>query len=327
MIGRQLDRLLPPDRQSEVSDLLKKIKAGDRVENYETVRLTKDGRAINVSLTVSPITDLNGRVVAASTIGRDITKTKAAEEESHRLLVETERANAELHKMDRVKDEFLSIMTHDLKSPLVAVLGYSDMMLGGMGGQLNEKHRAFVDTIKRQGQHLQSMIDGLLDYTRTEFGKLVLKREDFNLNNLVLEAIKAFTPEAEQRKITLDFSLPAEQITVSADQRMIDEVVTNLLSNSLKYSSEGGRVTVTLSRGEKEALFRISDTGKGIAPDNIGRVFDKFFMIEENAAREKRSLGLGLYIAKKFIEAHKGHLSAESPGEGKGTTFSFTLPL
>jgi signal transduction histidine kinase len=243
------------------------------------------------------------------------------------LIIETKRANAELQKMDKVKDEFLSIMTHDLKSPLVAVLGYSEMLLGGLGGQLGEKQRSFIETIKNQGWHLQSMIDGLLDYTRAEFGTLSPKQENFSLNNLVMEEIKAFLPEANQRKISLEYSPPADQVMITADEKMIDEVITNLLSNALKYSAEGGRATVSLGRGDGSVFFRVSDAGKGIAPDKIGRVFDKYFMVQEETAREKRSLGLGLYIAKKFIEAHHGTITVESPGEGKGTTFSFTLPL
>jgi PAS domain S-box-containing protein len=306
MIGRVVDRLLPPDRPNEVKDILKRIKKGERVEHYETLRLTKDGRTIDMSLTVSPIKGESGRIIGASTIGRDISKAK---------------------QMDKVKDEFLSIMAHDLKSPLIAVLGYSDMMIGGLGGQLTEKQRSFVEVIRRQGEQLQSMIDSLLDYTRAEFGKLVLNLENINLDNLVVESIKAFTPEAAQSKITLDFAPPADQITVAADKNMINQVINNLLANALKYTPEGGKVAISLNRKGSEAVFAVSDNGRGIAPDKIGRIFDKFFMVEGKTAREKRSLGLGLYIAKKFIEAHHGRISAESAGEGKGTTFSFTLPL
>lgn len=327
MIGRPLDQFLPPDRPNEIRDILERIKKGERIEHYETKRLTKDGRTIDMSLTISPISDESGRIIGASTIGRDITKTKIAEAELHRLLDETQRANAELQKMDRLKDEFISIMTHDLKSPLVAVLGYSEMMLGGLGGQLTDKQRSFVEIIKTQGGELQSLIDSLLDYTRAEFGKLTLHPEDLNLNNLIIEAIKAFTPEASRGKIALEYAPPEGRITVAADKSMINQVVANLLANALKYTPAGGKIAISLGRKENEAVFTVSDNGQGIAPGKIGRVFDKFFMVEGRAAREKKSLGLGLYIARKFIEAHHGRISAESPGEGQGTTFSFTLPI
>ncbi len=326
MIGQPLDRLLPADRSAEIRDILVRIKKGERLEHYETKRLTKDGRTIDISLTVSPVIDDDGRIIGASTIGRDVTKEKIAEAEMRGLLEETRRTNAELQRMDGIKDEFLSIMTHDLKSPLVSILGYSDMLLGGMTGPLAEKQAAFLGIVKQQAAQMQAMIDTLLDYTRAEFGKLVVKPESVDLSGLAAEQVRAFGPEARRRQIAVLYE-PAGPLVVTADKNMLTEVVANLIGNALKYTPDGGRVAVSLERKGGEAVLAVKDNGRGLAPDKIARVFDKFFVVEEKEAREKRSLGLGLYISKKFIEANHGRIWAQSLGLGQGAAFAFALPL
>lgn len=326
ILGQPLDRALPTDRPTEVQNILVRIKRGERIEHFETKRLTKDGRTIDLSLTVSPVIDEEGRIIGASTIGHDITRQKIAEEEMRGLLKETRRANAELRRMDQVKDEFLSIMTHDLKSPLVSILGYSDMLLGGMAGPLTEQQKNFLGTVKQQAAQVQGMIDSLLDYTRAEFGKLVIKQESVDLNSLAEDQIKAFGPEARRRQIMLQYA-PAGPLVVSADRSMLTEVVSNLIANALKYTQDGGKIAVTLERKGSEAVFGVADNGRGLAPDKTPRVFDKFFVVEEKEAREKKSLGLGLYIARKFIEANHGRIWAQSLGLGQGSVFSFVLPI
>jgi signal transduction histidine kinase len=171
------------------------------------------------------------------------------------------------------------------------------------------------------------MIDTILDYTRIEFGKIKVNPEKFSLNALLNEMVAAIKVEAEKKQIALTCSLPETGIELEADRSMIDRVINNLVGNSIKYTPDGGKVNVNLELGEGRVRITVSDSGIGIDPQHLNQIFDKFFMVSSTGAREKRSLGLGLSIAKNFVQAHQGKIWAESEGLGKGSRFIVELPL
>jgi signal transduction histidine kinase len=242
------------------------------------------------------------------------------------LLEETQRANEELKRIDRTKDEFLSIVTHDLKTPLVSVLGYVGLLLDERGGKLSGKQRIYLQNIKRQSDKVQTMVDSILDYTRVELGKIKIAPEEFSINSQIFELLEDIMPQADQKKIAVEADLPPEQIMVNADKGMIGRVIANLLGNAIQYTPQGGKIEISLRREDDFVQLKVRDNGIGIPPEHIPRLFDKFFVVEQAKARERRSLGLGLHISKEFIQAHGGEIRVESPGKGKGSTFIFTLP-
>lgn len=255
---------------------------------------------------------------------------KRDEEEKSRMkfmIDELQKANDKLKKMDKTKDEFLSIVTHDLKTPLVSIYGYTGVLQDGLAGEVTEKQQSILAIIKRQSKALEEMIDSILDFTRMEFAKITLNREQFSINSLIAALMEEIKPCADQKKISLDMKLPGEDIVCYFDKRMINRVVTNLISNAIKYTPEEGKMAVSLDKDGNLVRISVKDDGIGIKKDYLPQIFGKFFMVDKVKAGEKKSLGLGLHIAKSFIEAHRGKIWAESEGEGKGTKFIVELPL
>ncbi len=286
--------------------------------------LRKDGSVFYADVNSAPVT-LAGKTYLLG-IFRDITERKRLEQEVEKLLQETWNANKELKKIDTLKDEFLSIVTHDLKTPLISLLGYAGILLDGLAGELNQKQKEHLSTIKRQGQALDGLIDTILDYTRVEFGKLTANPEEFILDKMIIEIIGDIKPQADQKRIVLTVNLPPGEIMLKCDQGMIRRVMANLVGNAIKYTQEEGKVMVNVSREGSKVRIVVQDNGRGIAPENLPKLFDKFFVVSAKEARAKRSLGLGLYIAKTFAELNGGKLGVESEGEGKGSRFILELP-
>lgn len=236
-------------------------------------------------------------------------------------------ANIKLQKMDETKDEFLSLVTHDLKNPIFSMLSFTDILLDGLAGEIKPEQREHLKAIKRQGKMMTNMVDSLLDYTRLEFGKQAIEKEEFDLNKLLLQEVEEFKPLADHNRQELSLDLPQDLIAVKADKAMIRRVISNLIGNALKYTQEKGSIKVKLTRIGNKAQIAVRDNGKGISREYLDRIFDKFYMISEHQAHEKRSLGLGLYISKMFMEANRGTIRAESEGEGEGSTLIIELPL
>lgn len=297
---------------------------GREVAPYEVEFIKKSGEILPIEINAAPIRK-RGRIVGDFVILRDITERKRSEARIARLLEETQKANEKLKEMDKVKDEFLSIVTHDLKTPLTSALGYVTLLLTDREGNLSQKQKRYLETVERQCDRLQEMINSILDFTRAEFGKIKVNAEAYSLNTQVMELVEAVKPEADQKKLDLELSLPDEDVEVKADRGMIGRVIANFLSNAVKYTPEGGKVSVDLKRQGDGVRFAVEDNGIGILAEHVPKLFDKFFVVDQARAREKRSLGLGLHISKEFVEAHGGHIGADSRGKGKGARFYFTL--
>jgi signal transduction histidine kinase len=237
------------------------------------------------------------------------------------------KALKKLERIDRSKDEFLSIVTHDLKSPLTSVLGYADILLRGREGPLSENQLRDIGIIKKQGGVLLSLIDTILDYSRAEFGKLIVNKEEVPLVANVRQLLEQVKAEADEKNLSVKAELPAEEIKIKADKIMIDRVIANLLANAIKYTQDKGEIALSVSRRADAVRVSVKDTGRGVAKDKLANLFEKFYLIDTEGARKDRSLGLGLYIARTFVEAHGGKIEAESAGPGQGATFTFTLPI
>jgi hypothetical protein len=250
-----------------------------------------------------------------------------AEQRAAVMLEETRKANEELMKTDKAKDEFLSVVTHDLEMPLVSVLGYADVLHDGIVGEVNEKQKSALEVIKKHGKILQNMIESILDYTKLTFEKVRVESDLYSINSQIIEIAHDFRLQFDRKKIRLDMDLPSVDVMIRADRGMLRRVIANLLENAFRYTPEGGRVVVILQKERDFVRITVEDNGVGIAPKKLSRVFEKFYIVKDEEARLSRRLGLGLYIAKQFVEAHGGKVWAESEGEGKGSKFIFTLPV
>jgi PAS domain S-box-containing protein len=244
----------------------------------------------------------------------------------HARLYEVERrARRQAEEANRVKDEFLALVSHELRSPLNAILGYAAMLRYGRLDNQNIRHAA--DVIDRSGKAQAQLIDDLLDTARIISGKLRLELGPVDLVSVIEQAVQTIHPAADAKEISLETDLPSEIGQITGDPARLQQVVWNLLSNAVKFTSQGGRVEARLERVDPYIVITVSDTGKGISPDFLPYVFDRFRQADASSARRYGGLGLGLSLVKYLVELHGGTIEAASAGEGQGATFKVTLPV
>jgi len=230
----------------------------------------------------------------------------------------------EAKKMDIAKDEFLAMITHELKTPLVPIQGYSDILLGEHLGKLNDKQKERIQIIKSSSESLLSIISDLLDAQKLELGQLSMKISNTNIKETVDKAIESLKPEAEEKNIKIKSNLV--DFTINHDQERIRQVMTNLIKNSLVATeSNTGKIEISMEDLPSEIKISIKDNGIGIPQDKQKDLFKKFYQVDATLTRERGGSGLGLSICKGIIESHKGDMSMESV-PNQGATFSFTIP-
>jgi PAS domain S-box-containing protein len=322
VIGKPVTILIPSERLDEEPKILERIRRGERIEHYETIRQRKDGSLIDISLTVSPIKDANGKIIGASKIGRDITQQKQAERE-------LERAHHEAVAASRAKDDFLAALSHELRTPLNPVLLLASE--SAEDPELPSEIRAQFTTIRNNVELEARLIDDLLDITRISHNKLSLNLGWLDVHAVLKEAIATVRAELDQKRISLTLQLEEKPCALKGDAVRLQQVFWNVLKNAVKFNSEGGRITVQTSviEGEKIAV-KIIDTGIGLTPGEMSRIFNAFSQGDHAGnvdAHRFGGLGLGLTISRMLVELHAGTIQAASAGREQGATFIIELPL
>jgi PAS domain S-box-containing protein len=479
VVGKTVSMLIPPDHQDDFPIIMERLRRGERIEQYETVRLCKDGRRVDVALTVSPIRAPDGKIQGASKIARDITSRKRAEEtlrkqsdrlrllweaaavllsaddpdvmlrtlfgkigphlgvdayfnhvvnesgdalrlsssagvsdESLRLLTHLELGDgligsAALHRRsfrashiqqsddanmqalkllglracacnpllagDRLlgtlsfatrvkdafdddevafietvchyvtvacerlrllnelressmrKDEFLAMLAHELRNPL-APIRTAVQVLHVKGSPMPDARwsRAVID---RQLQHLTRLVDDLLDISRITRNKLVLQRSPIELAEVITAAVESSRPLIEQSGHELTVALTSEPVYIDGDPVRLSQVFQNLLNNAAKYTERGGRISLIAERQDDSVVVRVKDTGVGIPPDTLPRLFEMFYQADRSLERAQSGLGVGLTLVRRLVDAHGGRVEARSEGVGKGSEFIVRLPM
>jgi signal transduction histidine kinase len=245
-----------------------------------------------------------------------------------------ERANQELRKIDAMKSEFVSVASHELRTPLAAIKNAVQLMLSGKTGEINENQAKFLSMAERNINRLTNILNDLLNLSRIESGKIELKFEKVALERVLELTASSLKPQADVKSIQIELEVPEQLPTVYADQEKIEQILTNLIGNSIKFTPEGGKILITakLFLKEREGAYgdfvavSVKDTGIGIPPEHLESIFEKFHQVESSLHRSVSGTGLGLAITKGLVEAHQGKISVESE-VGKGSTFTFTLPI
>ncbi len=317
-VGRSITLIIPPDRLDEEQEILARLSRGERIEHYETVRVARDGRRLDVSLTVSPIRDAEGRVIGASKIARDVTERKRVEQE-------LEAAAAALREADRHKDEFLALLAHELRNPLAPLrAGLQVMRMAAGDAALVARTRDMMD---RQLSHMVRLIDDLLDISRVSRNKMELRRSRVLLADVVSSAVETARPVLEAAGHELTVSLPAEPVHLDADLTRLAQVFGNLLHNSSKYTERGGHIWLTATLDGELLVVAVRDNGIGIPAAAFPSIFDMFSQVDRSTERSSGGLGIGLALVKGLVEMHGGSVEASSPGPGGGSTFTVRLPV
>jgi PAS domain S-box-containing protein len=324
IIGRPVATLFPPERRGEESQVLERIKKGERISHYETVRRRKDGTDVEVSLTASPILSRGGRIIGVSKTARDITWRKRAEAERERLLARERDARSEAEEANRLKDEFLATISHELRSPLNAILGWARLLSDSKVRE--EQLERALEIIDRNAQAQARLIEDLLDVSRIVSGKLSVQMRPVTLNTTTQGVVADMRPAAAAKGINLRL-IEDDEIMLLGDADRLQQVVWNLISNAVKFTPEGGRIDISLTRVGESAELLVRDTGRGISPEFLPYVFDRFRQATRTDARSRAGLGLGLTIVRYIVEAHGGSVTAESAGVGLGATFTCKIPL
>src|SRR3984957_2681918 len=339
MIGTSIMRLIPTDRLEEETEILARIRRGERSDHFETVRLAKDGRRLHLSMTISPIMDASGHVIGASKVARDISERKKAEEALNKAMEEAEVANRErLQLLDserearsqaeqasRMKDEFLATLSHELRTPLNAVLGWANILRHG--NLQGEELKQGLDIIERNARVQAQIIEDLLDMSRIISGKVRLDVQWIELSAVLNESIETLRSTAQAKGVHLRASLDPFARPISGDPSRLQQVFWNLLNNAIKFTPKDGKVEVLLKHANTEVQVSVIDTGEGIAPEFLPYIFDRFQQGDASTTRRHGGLGLGLAIVKQLVELHGGKVRVQSDGLGKGATFSVHLPL
>jgi signal transduction histidine kinase len=257
---------------------------------------------------------------------RSVRKEVEQREELERLTQELTRKNAELDQLSKFKSQLLSLASHQIKSPLAAIKGFISLLGQGMYGPVTPEQRTTLDKVRRSADELIGLIDTLLDLRKVDEGKMDYQFTRTNLVPLVADVVGGLDPLAREKKLDLSFATALKECWVSADAEKLTQVVRNLVDNAIKYTP-AGYVHVTLATSARGVIVTVKDSGLGMSPETLAVVFEEFTRDERVKKQMIRGTGLGLYIAKKIAEAHRGTVSAESEGEGKGSAFKLLLPL
>jgi signal transduction histidine kinase/CheY-like chemotaxis protein len=272
---------------------------------------------------VTPIRDEGGRVTKLLSISRDISEQKRADEERNQLLAREREARSDAERATHMKDEFLATLSHELRTPLNSIVGWVGVL---KQDQSRETLRKAIDVIDRNSRRQAQMIDDLLDVSRIVSGKLPLDVRRVNLTAVVEEAVTSAQPAAVAKGVHLTTVYDAP-VDIHGDPVRLQQVVWNLVSNAIKFTSREGTVHVAVRSVDGEAHIEIGDSGQGIAPELLPHIFDRFLQGDSSSTRRHGGLGLGLAIVKNLSEMHGGSVMASSAGVGRGATFTVRLPL
>jgi PAS domain S-box-containing protein len=330
IIGQSINRLLPPDRQDEEGLILGRIMKGERIEHYETIRLTKDGRPVDVSLTVSPVYDASNQLIGVSKISRDITERKKAEAElrraqkqleNHAIELETQVAErtAKLRETIGELEAFSYSVSHDMRSPLRAMQGYSDALTEEYGGKLDDTARDYLNRIKRAASRMDLLIQDVLAYSRVAQGDVPLRAVD--LESVVRDAIQNYPSlQPENARIIVHGPLPK----VIGHEAYLTQAVSNILTNGVKFVARGTFPEIHIGAEREGEFVRVyfRDNGIGIAPEHRQHIFQIFGRVYSE--KQYEGTGIGLAIAKKAAERMGGTIGVTSE-LGRGSCFYLLL--
>ncbi|HEY8563091.1 MAG TPA: ATP-binding protein [Pyrinomonadaceae bacterium] len=319
-----LEVVHPDDRQNLIDTFVESQKNGTEYDVEYRV-IYSDANIHWLSTRGKTYLDAEGNPASMMGVVRLITDRKNADEELSRVYARERKARDEAEEANRTKDYFLALVSHELRSPLNAILGWTKILL--TKDVNDETRRNALQTIERSAMSQAKLIGDLVDSSRIASGKLRLEMRPMNIFDAVQTVYNSQKPTAEARKINLTFEYNTEEASVFGDLVRLQQVFTNLLTNALKFTPEGGNIHLNLSAGDGKVVISLKDDGQGINPETLPHIFRQFSQGDQTISRDQAGLGLGLSIVKTLVEKHEGAVTAYSEGTGRGATFTVTLPL
>ncbi|AKB31084.1 hypothetical protein MSSIH_0394 [Methanosarcina siciliae HI350] len=309
-----LELLLPDGRKKALSEIMKVRKTGST--RKETRMIRSDGTVIFTDISASLLQAQDNSIQA---VGRDISDRVRVEAAMLSARIEAETAS-------RTKSEFLANMSHELRTPLNSIIGFSDVLIERIFGELNGKQLKYVKNISASGKHLLGLINEILDLSKVEAGKMELHYSEFTVDSVFEEVKATLSPLAQAKSLEIDLEVEPDLREIKADRDRLIQILYNLVSNAIKFTPKGGRVSVYCKKRGSRAHFSVTDTGIGISPEDQKKLFWPFTQIDSSCAREYCGAGLGLALVKELVKLHSGTIRVESE-VGKGSSFTFELPV
>jgi len=324
LLGRAPADLAAPESRTRVANRAEQLnEIGQSVAAAPEEWLRVDGSRVPVEATAALVPWRGDRGILV--ILRDVSERKRAEEEKSQLLASERSARSAAERASRMKDEFLATLSHELRTPLTAILGWAQILTSG---RANEAETAqALETIERNARAQTKLVEDLLDMSSIISGKLRLDMQRLAPISFVEAAVKTIQPVADAKEIEMLKTLDPNAGLLRGDANRLQQVVWNLLTNAVKFTPKGGTVAITLKRVGSHVEIVVSDNGSGISADFIPYVFDRFRQADSSIRRKHSGLGLGLAIVKQLVELHGGSVRVQSEGEGKGATFTVSLPV
>jgi len=310
MTGKPVESIVPLNMRDDVNLLCERVKQGGAVENFETLFMRKGEEAFHVSVAASPVVDAHEKIRGVAFIIRDITERVQAERK--------------LKESMETKARFTSMVSHELRTPLTAMRESISVVLDELTGPLNVEQKDFLLTAQRNVDRLARLINDVLDFQKLEAGRMAFSLQENDISSVVNEVYSFMRPQVDEKKLDFQLRLADNLPRLTFDKDRITQVLANLVSNAAKFT-ERGSITIGARQDKDMVVVSVTDTGKGIKPEDMGRLFQSFEQLGSMQDR-KAGTGLGLAISKEIIEHHKGGIWVESEW-GKGATFSFSLPL
>lgn len=305
VLGRNfVEDFVGDDYKASLEEVSAKALKGEETANFEFPLKTKDGQLVIILFNATTRRDASGNIIGVFGIGQDISERK---------------------KIEQMKSDFVALASHELRTPLTSIAGYVELILDGDVGEISKEQREFLEIVSQNTQRLETLINDVLDIEKIESGRVKMRQEKVNLNEIVEDCINTFKVMAESKGLKLQKEIKADRIEVWGDSDRLSQVFSNLLSDAIKYTKEG-RVKVTVHTKGKFASVAIEDSGVGMSEQDLSRIFTRFFRSDNSYVRKTTGTGLGLSIAKATIEKHNGDIRVESK-LGVGTKFEVILPL
>lgn len=302
MIGESILKIIPEDRKDEEQLILDRLKGGERVEHFETKRITKYGSILDISLTISPVKDIDDKIIGLSKIARDITEKKHEE---------------------RRKNDFIAMVSHELKTPLTSITSYIQLLLSKARKDKDDFEIYALSRSEVQARKMTSMIQDFLSLAKLEEGKISINKEIFDLYPIMEEI------SSDAKFLTTNHTIEfkgCKDIFIEADKNKIGQVLINLMSNAIKYSPNGGTIIIGCEREGSSIKIFVSDEGVGINPSDQRNLFTRFYRVRNEKVKNISGFGIGLYLIAEILKYHDSKIEVTSE-EGVGSTFSFVLPV
>jgi PAS domain S-box-containing protein len=326
VIGANVVDLIPAIASKDLATEIFNYLKDSRSWTGELLVQRRDGSEFYAMVTDSPILNDRGQLIGIVGVSTDVTEAKRAEKERAELLERERAAREEAEAANRLKDEFLATLSHELRNPLNVVIGYSEILR-----RSEDTKNSFVgkaaEVIRRNALAQSQLVSDLLDLSRLQMGKLTITHQPTSVSTVIADAIETVRMEAETKNISLSFKTGKASLVVDGDPVRLGQIAWNLLNNAVKFTPPGGQIKISLTDNAGGALLIVEDSGQGIPPEFLPYVFEIFRQADASSSRRQGGLGIGLALVKQLAELHGGQVKAESEGVGKGARFSVWLPL